>query len=169
MTALWSPGCVLLNKSRCDSSRPRWQPAPCCPRPYHAPPRTTRDPMPARTAPHWAHTGAIKHMPTCWHCPGPSIPQPSRPLAAVKSLRSWSTSREGQWSCEGSGALSDLMGSSWGNWDGSVWREGGSGETLLLSATPWRRLCEVGTCSQVTAIGWEVMVSSCTRGGSGWN
>jgi len=26
----------------------------------------------------------------------------------------------------------------------------------------------VGLCSRVTATGWEVMVSGCVRGGSGW-
>lgn len=40
--------------------------------------------------------------------------------------------------CEGSGTR--LMGSSLGDWDGSVWKRGDSGETSSLSAIPWKEV-----------------------------
>jgi len=63
-----------------------------------------------------------------------------------------------------------VMGSSWGSWDGSIWRRGASGEMLLLSIIHDRRLWWGGPWSLlwVTAIGQEGMASSCARGGSGW-
>ena len=47
-----------------------------------------------------------------------------------------------------------LMRNSWGNWDCSVWRRGGSGEALSHSTTAWKEFSKVGEavslCSQVT-------------------
>jgi len=53
----------------------------------------------------------------------------------------------------------------------SVWRRGGSGETLLLSITTWREV--VVSWGLASSLGWlviglEGMASSCAREGSGW-
>ena len=75
---------------------------------------------------------------------------------AIKLWRVWSTS---------------LMGSGWENWDCSVWRTGGSGETLLISTAAWKEVIvemRAGLFSHVIAVGWERMASSCARGGSSW-
>jgi len=58
-----------------------------------------------------------------------------------------------------------VIGRSWKSWNCSVWRRGGSGETLSLYNCLKGGVGEVGVdlFSQVTAIGKEVMFSSCTR------
>ena len=61
----------------------------------------------------------------------------------------------------------NLMGSSWGSWDCSVWRRGGSGETSLHSTTSWREvvLRKGLTSSPRQQTGPEEMATSCTRRG----
>lgn len=56
------------------------------------------------------------------------------PLTAIQTWRPWNMSRDGQWSCEGSGEHV------WGNWDGSIWSRGASGEILLLPTAPWKEV-----------------------------
>jgi len=55
--------------------------------------------------------------------------------------------------------------SGWGSWGGSVWRRGGSGETLLHSTTPWQEV--VVRWGAASAPRMRVMASSCARD-SGW-
>lgn len=50
--------------------------------------------------------------------------------------------------------VKDLKGSSWGSWDGSVWRRG-------APTAPDRKSWWDGGESQVTVIGWEVQTSNC--------
>ena len=78
-------------------------------------------------------------------------------------------SKEGQWSCKGSGA--QLL---WGAAEGMGWvsleNSRLRGDLFTLNGSlkgDWSELW-VSLCCQVTAIGQEVMASGCTRGGSGW-
>ena len=61
------------------------------------------------------------------------------PLTVRKTSRPWSVFREGQQSWRGVWSTG-LMRSSRRSWDCSIWRERGSGETLLLSITTWREV-----------------------------
>jgi len=75
-------------------------------------------------------------------------------------------SKKGNKAGEGSGAQA-----LWRSWDCSVWRRGGSGETLFLSITTWREV--VVSWGSASSLGWLVigldgMASSCARGHSGW-
>jgi len=52
-----------------------------------------------------------------------------------------------------------------------VWRREGSEQTLLLSTSTWKEcVLRWGLLSSPTwpVVGWDGMVSSCSRGGSGW-
>jgi len=63
------------------------------------------------------------------------------------------------------------MGSGWRSWDCSVWRRGGSGETLFLSITTWREVTvSWGSASSPVwlVIGLQGTASSCAREGSDW-
>ena len=73
------------------------------------------------------------------------------PLAARKTWRPWSVSREGSGAARG---LSTALWERLGEWSGSVWRRGAQGRAHG-SAAPDRRLWggEVGLCSWVTATG----------------
>ena len=53
-------------------------------------------------------------------------------LTTGQTLRPWGVSREGQQSCEGSGAHTGLMGSGLENWDGSVWRRLRGGDIMTV-------------------------------------
>ena len=79
-------------------------------------------------------------LPRPWHCWGHILfPMFSfGPLTTRKTLRCWAVSREGQWSCWRVWSTNPVR-NSWGMWGCLAWRGRGSGETLLLSTTTWRR------------------------------
>ena len=91
------------------------------------------------------------------------VPQYKKEIEALEHVLRRVIELRGIWS-------TSCMGSGWGNWDGSVWRRGGSRKTIpLYNRLKWGSgEVGVGHCSQVTATGREGMSLSCTRRGSGW-
>ena len=73
-------------------------------------------------------------------------------LSAGKTWRSWSLYREG------SGAARGLSAALW-EWGGSAWRRAAEGRESSWLCSPEGGCGERMSASQVTAIGWEVVVS----------
>jgi len=90
-------------------------------------------------------------------------------LTTGKTLRPWSVSREGQWSSEGSGAQA-WWGASEGTGIVPHGEEEAQGRPYRSLQWPEQRLRQGRDClfSQITAMEWEEMASSYTRGSSGW-
>ena len=103
-------------------------------------------------------------IPLWWWCTS-SIVFCFGPLTTRKTLRPWNMSWEGQQNWWGIWSTA-LMRSSWGSWDCSDWRGGGSAETSLHSTTSWREVAMRRglTSSPRQQTGPEEMATSCARG-----